>query len=125
MKMTNRSVLLLIILLSGKICAQQTDPFYPDFKNPEEIAGMKLVWHDEFNSQGKPDTSNWIYESGYVRNQELQWYQPDNANCANGLLTIEGRKERVKNSGFIDGSADWRTSSEYADYSSSSIETRG
>jgi beta-glucanase (GH16 family) len=125
MKITNKTGLLLIILLSGKICAQQTDPFHPDFKNPEEIAGMKLVWHDEFNSQGKPDSASWIYENGYVRNQELQWYQSDNANCANGLLTIEGRKERVKNSGFVAGSADWRTSKEYAEYSSSSIQTRG
>ena len=57
MKITNSSILLLIILLSGKICAQQTDQFHPDFKNPEEIAGMTLVWHDEFNSQGKPDSA--------------------------------------------------------------------
>jgi hypothetical protein len=45
MKITNKSVLLLMIFLSGKIFAQQTGPFYPDFKNPEEIPGMRLVWH--------------------------------------------------------------------------------
>lgn len=125
MKIKNTLFLLLMIIFSGKICAQQTDPFHPNFKIPEEIPGMKLVWHDEFNNQGKPDPSNWIYENGFVRNQELQWYQSANANCANGLLTIEGRKERVKNSGFIAGSSDWRTNSEYAEYSSSSFQTRG
>ena len=116
---------LLILIFLGKIYAQQVDPFRPDFKNPGEIKGMKLVWNDEFNNQGKPDPSNWIYENGFVRNQEFQWYQPDNANCANGLLTIEGRKEKVKNPDFIAGNTNWETSREYADYSSSSIQTRG
>lgn len=116
---------LLILIFLGKIYAQQVDPFQPDFKNPGEIKGMKLVWNDEFNNQGKPDPTNWIFEKGLVRNQELQWYQPDNANCANGLLTIEGRKEKVKNPDFIAGSTNWETSREYADYSSSSIQTRG
>jgi beta-glucanase (GH16 family) len=115
----------LIFIFSGEIYAQHTDPFRPDFKNPGEIKGMNLVWHDEFNNQGKPDSSNWIYEKGFVRNQELQWYKPANANCANGVLTIEGRKEKVKNPDFIAGSTNWETSREYAEYSSSSIQTRG
>jgi beta-glucanase (GH16 family) len=116
---------LLIFILGGKIYAQQNDPFHPDFKNPGEIKGMKLVWNEEFNNQGKPDPANWIYEKGFVRNQELQCYQSDNANCANGLLTIEGRKEKVKNPDFIAGSTNWATNREFADYSSSSIQTLG
>ena len=40
---------------------------------------MRLVWADEFSTPGRPDPSNWVYESGFVRNKELQWYQPDNA----------------------------------------------
>ncbi|HEX7493834.1 MAG TPA: hypothetical protein VF346_06415, partial [Bacteroidales bacterium] len=67
-----RLFFLLILIFLGKIYAQQVDPFRPDFKNPGEIKGMKLVWNDEFNNQGKPDPSNWIYENGFVRNQELQ-----------------------------------------------------
>ena len=87
----------MIILFCPRIIyAQETDPFIPDFKNPEEIPGMKLVWNDEFNNIGKPESVNWIYENGFVRNQELQWYQPENANCANGLLIIEGKHEKVK-----------------------------
>jgi beta-glucanase (GH16 family) len=120
-----RLTLLTILFISENICAQQADPFYPDFKNPEEIQGMKLVWNDEFNTHGKPDSSSWIYETGFVRNQELQWYQSANANCANGLLTIEGRKEKIKNPNFIAGSTAWETRREYADYSSASIQTRG
>lgn len=55
--------------------------------------GYQLVWADEFNKEGAPDTANWKYEYGFVRNEELQWYQPENAACKNGLLSIEARKE--------------------------------
>jgi beta-glucanase (GH16 family) len=109
--------------LSVAIFAQ--DRYSPDFSAPTKIRGMILVWNDEFDNQGKPDSSSWIYENGFVRNQELQWYQPNNANCANGLLTIEGRKEKVKNPNFITGTTNWETSREYADYSAASIQTRG
>jgi beta-glucanase (GH16 family) len=125
MNLKNKLVLLLIFTISGYICAQQTEQFSPDFNDPEEIPGMKLVWNDEFNNQGKPNPSDWIYETGFVRNQELQWYQADNANCANGLLTIEGRKDKFKNPGFIAGSTNWKTRREFVEYSSSSIQTRG
>jgi beta-glucanase (GH16 family) len=53
----------------------------------------KLVWNDEFDKDGPPDRANWDYEHGFVRNNELQWYQPENATCKNGLLIIEARKE--------------------------------
>ena len=117
--------LIVLFLISETGHAQITDSFSTDFKKPEEIKGMKLVWNDEFNSNGKPDSANWIYETGFVRNQELQWYQPENANCSNGLLTIEGRKERVRNPNFVAGSQKWETSREYADYTAASIQTRG
>ena len=48
-----------------------------------------LVWADEFNADGRPDPNNWTYEHGFVRNEELQGYQPDNARCEKGLLIIE------------------------------------
>ena len=31
----------------------------------------QLVWSDEFNRDGRPDTSKWHYEQGFVRNHEL------------------------------------------------------
>ena len=116
---------MIILFCLRIIYAQQTDPFIPDFKNPEEIPGMKLVWNDEFNNTGKPESVNWIYENGVVRNQELQWYQPENANCANGLLIIEGKHEKVKNPDSDTGSANWKSGREYAEYTSASIQTRG
>lgn len=84
-----------------------------------------LVWHDEFDQEGKPDSSYWSYEQGFVRNHELQWYQPDNAFVKDGRLYIEGRRERVKNPGFDPESQDWSIRREWAEYTSSSIHTRG
>jgi beta-glucanase (GH16 family) len=85
----------------------------------------KLVWFDEFDRDGRPDPAKWTYETGFVRNQELQWYQPENAWCGKGLLTIEGRRERKKNPAFQPGATDWKSSREFAEYTSASLTTKG
>lgn len=83
-----------------------------------------LVWSDEFNVDGPVDESNWTFEKGFVRNQEPQWYQPDNAVCSNGNLVITARKERVANPNYVAGSSSWQTNRQYAEYTSSSIITK-
>src|SRR5208283_3187910 len=85
----------------------------------------KLVWHDEFKQNGPPNPANWNYERGFVRNDELQWYQPENAFCTNGLLVIEARREHKPNPRFVAGSRRWQTSREWIDYTSASLTTRG
>jgi beta-glucanase (GH16 family) len=87
--------------------------------------GWKLVWADEFDTDGRPDARNWTYEVGFVRNQELQWYQPGNARCEKGLLIIEGRRERKQNPHYEPNSQNWKKSREYADYTSASLTTQG
>jgi len=119
------TALIILMQMSGVIYSQNQNQFLPDINSPADYSGMKLVWNDEFNKPGKPDSTVWIYETGFVRNEELQWYQPDNANCANGVLTIEGRKEKIKNPNFKAGSTDWETSREYAEYTAASIQTLG
>lgn len=94
-------------------------------QSPRQYEGWELVWHDEFDKDGEVDASSWSFEQGFVRNNELQWYQEDNANCKDGLLVIEGRKERVKNPKYNPDSKSWRENREYAEYTSSSIKTRG
>ena len=59
--------------------------------------GYKLVWADDFNRTGRPDPKNWGFEHGFVRNHELQWYQPQNAECRDGFLFIEARRQQVRN----------------------------
>ena len=85
---------------------------------------LKLVWSDEFNKDGRPDPKNWTYERGFVRNQELQWYQPENARCENGMLIIEGRRERLQNPRYKADGRDWKQNREYAEYTSASLTTR-
>ena len=103
----------------------QLDPEKPDATNPGDIEGYNLVWNDEFNGQGAPDASKWNFERGFVRNQELQWYTPDNAVCGEGVLTIFGKKERVKNPYYEAGSSDWKKNREYAEYTATSMTTHG
>lgn len=63
----------------------------------------KLVWSDEFNYKGMPDTSKWGYDNGNGcpqicgwGNNELQYYttsRVENARVEEGFLLIEARKE--------------------------------
>jgi beta-glucanase (GH16 family) len=60
-------------------------------------AGWQLVWSDEFNYQGLPDTNKWSYEEGFIRNHERQYYTKarlENARVEDGHLVIECRKEQ-------------------------------
>jgi beta-glucanase (GH16 family) len=85
----------------------------------------KLVWSDEFDKPGRPDSRNWTYETGFVRNEELQWYQAENAWCEDGRLIIEGRRERKRNPDYAPDSPDWKRNRKYAEYTSASLTTRG
>lgn len=72
----------------------------------------KLLWKEEFNVTGLPDTSKWSYEEGFVRNKEKQFYTKAGVgNCyqENGNLIIESKKERF----------------DTAEYTSASINTLG
>jgi len=53
-------------------------------------ANYNLNWSDEFNYEGKPNSAYWGYETGYQRNNELQYYRSDNANVSGGRLLIQG-----------------------------------
>jgi len=88
-------------------------------------AAYELVWADEFDRDGRPDPALWTYETGFVRNEELQWYQPENARCEGGLLVIEGRRESKPNPLFRPDGRDWRRSRPTIEYTSASLTTRG
>jgi beta-glucanase (GH16 family) len=94
-------------------------------KNNPSSAEYKLVWSDEFDKEGRPDPAKWTYETGLVRNEELQWYQPENARCEKGLLIIEARRQRKQNPRYNPDSKNWKQNRQYSDYTSASITTRG
>src|SRR5688500_1257504 len=91
-------LIITVLFFSGFYGCKQPSKLHAveDAANLYAAEGYKLVWSDEFNKDG-PDTANWRYENGFVRNQEYQWYQTENAFCHKGLLVIEGRKERKLN----------------------------
>lgn len=85
----------------------------------------RLAWHDEFDGDGAPSSVSWGYETGFVRNEELQWYQPQNAQVSGGLLAITAKKESKTNPNYQAGSSDWKTSRQSATYTSTSMTTSG
>ena len=92
---------------------------------PVPPPGHKLVWSDEFNVDGAPDPKNWTFEHGFVRNHELQFYQPQNAVVKDGILVIEARREAVPNPRHEPGSDDWKKKDAVSTFTSASILTRG
>ena len=109
------TILLLLVLTGFDTLAQAG--------RAPDIQGYKLVWSDEFDKNGPPDSTKWRYEKGFVRNEELQWYQEDNARCEKGLLIIEARKESKTNPRYEAGSVDWKKNRPKIEYTSSSINT--
>lgn len=91
----------------------------------DQVDGMKLVWHDEFDVDGRPGP-DWSYEKGFVRNQELQWYQEDNCFVENGTLVLEARRDTVRNPDYNPEAdpRDWKHARPYAAYTSGSVNTR-
>lgn len=81
----------------------------------------KLTWADEFNYNGIPDTTRWRLEEGFIRNNEAQWYQKENAMCQDGMLIIIGDKENRPNPNFIEGSTNWKTKRKNIKFTSASV----
>ncbi|MBD1432188.1 glycoside hydrolase family 16 protein [Sphingobacterium sp. DN00404] len=99
-------------LITASSCAQDNEAY-------------QLVWSDEFDQDGLVNANNWVFEEGFMRNEEAQWYQKDNAYVKDGLLIIEAREETRPNPTYEEGSKHWARSREDIQYTSSSINTGG
>ena len=66
----------------------------PSHLDPNIFSFMKLQWSEEFERcpGGRPDPETWAYETGYVRNRELQFYRKEDATCDVGKLVITATK---------------------------------
>jgi beta-glucanase (GH16 family) len=70
----------------------------------------KLIWSDEFNTEGLPDSSKWGYDIGTGcpnncgwGNNELEYYtvaRSENARVTKGKLVIEARKESFEGADY-------------------------
>ncbi len=70
-----------------------------------KTAERKLVWSDEFDYTGLPDSTKWGYDIGGHGwgNNEKQFYtekRAENAAVSNGVLTITAIKEEHEGSGY-------------------------
>ncbi len=104
--------------------------FFISVQQPVSAQEWKLVWSDEFNYTGEPDSTKWNYEVGFAPNQELQFYtksRKENVRVEDGFLILEAHKERWKNPNYQPGANQQRRQQylEYADYTSGRINTRG
>jgi beta-glucanase (GH16 family)/spore coat protein CotH len=86
-------------------------PDTPD-TTPTSYAGYSLAWSDEFNGTAVNE-SDWSFEIGRGSNgwgnAESQYYRKENATVANGLLTIEAKRQSFNG----------------AEYTSSRLKTQG
>lgn len=117
-------LLRLIACCSLLCCLSYTGPkdaataaFSP--KKAPHPPARKLVWSDEFNRNGLPDSTKWNYETGGDGwgNHEAEYYtarRPGNARVENGMLIIEARKEKWGNREYTSarlvtkGKGDWK-----------------
>ncbi len=86
--MHNKNIILLFVAILSLALANQV----------KAQSCYELVWNDEFNYTGLPDSTVWAFEEGGSGwgNNELQYYtskRPENAYVEDGLLTITAREE--------------------------------
>ena len=72
---------------------------------PVPHKGPQLVWQDEFEGRGLPDSSKWSYDVGGHGwgNNELQYYtagRKENARLENGKLIIEAVREDLEGKNY-------------------------
>lgn len=105
------SLFLITLLIACKspeavpFVAQQPVVVTPPTSVTTAPVARKLVWADEFDKSGLPDSTKWGYDAGGNGwgNNELQFYttrRSENARTEGGKLIIEARKETYQNRGY-------------------------
>lgn len=90
-----------ILILLALLCSVQNSHAKDDWK---------LVWADEFDYQGLPDSTKWTYDTrgnayGWG-NKELQWYNVANIRntyVSDGTMKIVARKEKASGKDYSSG----------------------
>jgi beta-glucanase (GH16 family) len=92
-------VFLAIISVSCRHASQKTTG------SNDSLKDWELVWADEFDYNGLPDTTGWAYDVGGHGwgNQEKQYYTEsrlENARVENGVLVIEAIREPMDSNDY-------------------------
>lgn len=105
------------LLAATSLAAPGAGPGDPAIDEPGgRPAGYRLVWSDEFATDGLPDPGRWVYDVGSNRsgwaNRELQYYSAarrQNSRIERDVLIIEARRESTR--AFADSGGQRYTSS--------------
>lgn len=105
-------------------------PLAPGDPRADAYPGYRLVFAQEFSTDGTPDHDVWNFEEGYKRNREDQYYNGDkNTYISGGVLVIEGRDvsaDKIPNPRYAPGDNNWPSSiGQYMTWTSGSMQTRG
>lgn len=95
---------MLSLILAGTVMTQSlggkdTNAGKTLTQGPDPKIGRQMIWNDEFDKTGRPDSSKWGFEVGKIRNNEVQFYTKDrekNSRVENGKLVIEAHKEQFE-----------------------------
>jgi beta-glucanase (GH16 family) len=109
-----QSVTMVALFAFGASACGGQEPLVPD----PEAGEWQLVWADEFDVAGLPDSTKWSYDVGGHGwgNRELQYYterRPENARVEGGRLIIEARRDFYEGHEYTSarlvtkGKADW------------------
>lgn len=103
LKLCARTAIIALFLLAPTAAYQSTSE--PAEPIPEAGGDWQLMWSDEFDYEGLPDSAKWGYDVGGHGwgNDELQYYterRSENARVEDGRLVIEARKEPYKESDY-------------------------
>ncbi|QRN40846.1 MAG: family 16 glycosylhydrolase [Neisseriaceae bacterium] len=111
--------LITLLLLSCNVSSNKQVELYQE----ENSNRYELVWSDEFDYTGSPDPEKWDFEEGFVRNEEPQWYQKQNAYVDGTCLVITAKKQIKHNPNYDPLSLDWTKNRKQANYTSASLTT--
>lgn len=102
-------------------CDKEDNAYAPPPEDrPSSYGDFELVWSEEFDYEGLPADDTWVYEEGYMRNNEKQDYKVANTKYSrveDGRLIIEAFND--VHTGEYNGAAYEFT------HSSASVTTKG
>jgi beta-glucanase (GH16 family) len=111
-----RPLLFFVALLGGVLCLTLFSHWW----------GSKSKWETvvDWSARQSFDKSEWIFEKGFLRNEEEQYYtggaEPNFQVTPNGIELI-ARGERVPNDAYRKGASDWKQTRAEARYTSASL----
>lgn len=88
--------------ISGKSVSFNISTSIPD------KPGWRLIWHDEFDGTSV-DPAKWrIEDADLVKNNELQYYSPDDVYVHDGVLTLRSQRRTLGHNSYTSGLVETR-----------------